>query len=67
MKHIFCKLFGHKWTYYRITEPTRYIRVCNICHEMHDRKVVFGPDPIWSITLQYKKYGAKLHVPGYEP
>jgi hypothetical protein len=59
-----CKLFGHKWIYYKI--DARDYRVCRCCHQMN-HWTVFYPirNPFWMITVQYKDAGAKAHVKGY--
>jgi len=62
MKEIICKVFGHSWTYYQLQND---VRVCDCCHRMQEWKHVFSPGKIWSWSIQYKDYGALLHVEGY--
>lgn len=69
MKDFICKLFGHKWTYYvlyNLPDKPIDLRVCRCCHEMQEWKVVLDrKKPIWSVSIQYRDRGAKLHVEGY--
>jgi len=62
MKDLICKLLGHRWTYYRLTND---VRVCRCCHRMQEWKTVLGPDKIWSWAITYRDYGARRLVEGY--
>ena len=59
-----CKIFRHKWTYYKLYETNQHIRHCKRCNQLQYRKWHMT-SYIWSIGIEYTKLGAEKHVEGY--
>lgn len=63
---IFCKIFGHKWVYYKLyatNQKLRYCKRCNILQyrEWHIRRNMMT----WHTAIEYTDAGARKFVEGY--
>jgi hypothetical protein len=61
-----CKLFGHKWHYYKTvtTYPIQYTRCCKRCmsmEELHDRYSPIFPKN-WFRQVEFTQMGAKKEL-----
>jgi hypothetical protein len=58
-----CKLFGHKWNYYKVAQ---HVRVCGRCKKLQYWTTFYPiPNPFWMTAVKYTDKGAREHVAGY--
>ena len=70
IQRFLCKIFGHRWDYYRRETPTaQELRVCRCCHRAQYWGVspwgLQATKPAWLGFVQYRTKGAKEYVEGF--
>lgn len=68
MKNLLCRLFGHKWNYYKIgNKHDKTIRVCKHCGCLQEWKSLMDPKKLEWVggNNKYSDFQAYLYIDGY--
>ena len=60
--NLFCKLFGHKYHYYKTIEfsPSKLFRICKRCMELQDYRSIMAFGDGWFTLVQYNRKNKQL-------